>query len=92
MIMKNLFKKSKMPVQIGQYKDIFLHPAEFVARNGKSVYISEDFHRKISRIVFILGDGKITISDYMYNVLKQHFQDFGEDIETLHIEKQKPIL
>nr|WP_233173129.1 DUF3408 domain-containing protein [Flavobacterium sp. ASV13] len=90
--MKNLFKKTKLPVQIGQYKDNFLHPAEFVARKGKSVYISEDFHRKISRIVFILGDGKITISDYMYNVLKQHFQDFGEDIETLHIEKQKPIL
>ncbi|WP_433811484.1 DUF3408 domain-containing protein [Flavobacterium johnsoniae] len=90
--MKNLFKKTKLPLQIGQYKDIFLHPAEFVARNGKSVYISADFHRKISRIVFILGDGKITISDYMYNVLKQHFQDFGEDIETLHIEKQKPIL
>lgn len=92
MIMKNLFKKTKLPVQSGQYKDNFLQPTEFIARNGKSVYISEDFHRKISRIVFILGDGKITISDYMYNVLKQHFQDFGEDIETLHIEKQKPIL
>jgi len=90
--MKNLFKKTRPPAQIGQYKDIFLQPAEFIARNGKSVYISEDFHRKISRIVFILGDGKITISDYMYNVLKQHFRDFGEDIETLHIEKQKPIL
>jgi len=92
MIMKNLFKKSKPPVQIGQYKDIFLQPTEFVARNGKTVYISEDFHKKISRIVFILGDGKITISDYMYNVLKQHFQHFGEDINTLQIDKQKPIL
>lgn len=87
MIMKNLFKKSKQPVQIGQYKDIFLQPTEFVARNGKTVYISEDFHKKISRIVFILGDGKITISDYMYNVLKQHFQDCGEDIKTLQIDK-----
>jgi hypothetical protein len=92
MIMKNLFKKTKMPVQTGQYKNNFLQPTEFIARNGKSVYINEDFHRKISRIVFILGDGKITISDYMYNVLKQHFQDFGEDIKKLHIEKQKPIL
>ena len=90
--MKNLFKKTRLPAQIGQYKDIFLQPAEFIVRNGKSVYISEDFHRMISRIVFILSDGKITISDYMYNVLKQHFHDFGEDIKTLHIEKQKPIL
>lgn len=90
--MKNLFKKTKQPVQISQYKDIFLQPTEFLARNGKSVYISKEFHNNISRIVFILGDGKITISDYLYNVLKQHFQEFGEDIKTLHIEKQKPIL
>ncbi|MFB9080196.1 DUF3408 domain-containing protein [Flavobacterium procerum] len=90
--MKNLFKKTKQPVQIRQYKDIFLQPTEFLARNGKSVYISEEFHNNILRIVFILGDGKITISDYLYNVLKQHFQEFGEDIKTLHIEKQKPIL
>ncbi|OXA78973.1 Protein of unknown function [Flavobacterium aquidurense] len=90
--MKNLFKNSKLPVKIWQYRDIFLQPTEFIARNGKSVYISEDFHRKISRIVFILTDGKITISDYMYNVPKQYFHDFGEDIKALHIEKQKTIL
>ncbi|MCP2025777.1 ABC-type cobalamin transport system ATPase subunit [Flavobacterium sp. HSC-32F16] len=90
--MKNLFKKKKQPGYIGKYKDNFLQPTEFLARNGKTVYISEDFHKKISSIVFLLGDGKITISDYLYNVLKQHFQDFGEDIKVLHIEKQKTIL
>lgn len=90
--MKNLFKKKKQPDCMGHYKDNFLQPTDFLAKRGKTVYISEEFHQNISRIVFILGDGKITISDYLYNVLKHHFQDFGEDIKTLHIEKQKPIL
>lgn len=90
--MKNLFKKNKQPNFIGQYKDNFLQPTGFLAKSGKSVYISEEFHQNISRIVFMLGDGKITITDYLYNVLKQHFQDFGEDIKTLHNEKQKPII
>lgn len=89
--MRNLFKRNKQYSQ-RKYKDIFLQPAAFKARNGKTVYISADFHKNISRIVFIIGDGKITISDYMYNVLKQHFQDFEADIKKLHIETQKPIL
>ncbi|MFC4685832.1 MULTISPECIES: DUF3408 domain-containing protein [Bacteroidota] len=91
--MKNLFKKKKQPDStIKEYKDIFLQPTEFLARNGKTVYISEEFHQNISRIVFMLGDGKITISDYLYSVLKQHFQDCGEDIKTLYNETQKTIL
>jgi hypothetical protein len=90
--MKKLFNKQKLQAPIVQYKDIFLQPTEFLARNGKTVYITEEFHKNISRIVFILGDGKMTISDYLYNVLNQHFQDFGEDINALHNEKQKPIL
>lgn len=90
--MKNLFKKKKQSDCIEQYSDIFLQPTKFLAKNGKSVYISEEFHQNISRIVFMLGDGKITISDYLYNVLNQHFQDFREDIKALHNEKQKTIL
>lgn len=90
--MKNLFKKKKLSDSMVEYKHNFLQPTDFLARNGKTVYISEEFHQSISRIVFILGDGKITISDYLYSVLKQHFQDCGEDIKALHIEKQKPIL
>ncbi|MGO1245567.1 DUF3408 domain-containing protein [Sphingobacterium sp. JB170] len=90
--MKNLFKKKKQPDCIGEYKSNFLQPTEFLARNGKTVYISEEFHQNISRIVFMLGNGKITISDYLYNVLKQHFQDRGDDIKTLFKEAPKTFL
>lgn len=90
--MKNLFKKEKQSDSVGHYMNTFLQPTTFLAKNGKTVYISEEFHQNTSRITFMLGDGKITISDYMYNVLKQHFQDFGAEIVTMHKEKQKPIL
>jgi hypothetical protein len=90
--MKKLKLKSNGVLRAAQYKTTFLKPTEFMARNGKTVYISEESHQKISRIVFTLGDGKITISDYLYNLLEQHFQDFGEDITALYNEKHQPIL
>lgn len=79
-------------LRTSQYRSAFLKPTAFKARDGKSVYISSDFHEKVSRIVFMLGDGKITLADYLYNVLKQHFEDFGDEINTIHASKQKPIL
>jgi hypothetical protein len=90
--MKNLFDKKRQPDCMGQYEKNFLQPTGFLAKCGKTVYISEEFHQNISRIVFMIGDGKITNSDYLYNVLNQHFQDFREDIKALYNEKQKPIL
>lgn len=90
--MKNLFKKKQEPERTVQYKNDFLQPTEFLARNGKTAYISKEFHQNITNIVFMLGDGKITISDYLHNVLKEHFLNFGEDIKTMYNEKQKPIL
>lgn len=90
--MKNLFKKKQQPERIVQYKNDFLQPTEFLARDGKTAYICKEFHQNITNIVFMLGDGKITISDYLHNVLKEHFLNFGEDIKTMYNEKQKPIL
>lgn len=63
-----------------------------MARCGKSVYISPDFHRKLSRIVFLLEEGKITLSDYLHSVLKHHFEEFGDEIKIIYADKQKPIL
>lgn len=75
-----------------QEEKVFLQPTGFVARNGKSAYISPDFHEKLSRIVFLIGEGKITLADYLHSVLKNHFEDFGAEIKTIYACKQKPIL
>ncbi|SDZ89961.1 Protein of unknown function [Porphyromonadaceae bacterium KH3R12] len=79
-------------LQVEQYKSTFLKPTGLVARQGKSIYISPDFHKRISRIVFILGDGKITLSDYLHNVLKHHFENFSDEIKIISVDKQEPII
>lgn len=82
----------KKVLQIARYKSAFLRPTGVVARCGKSVYICPDFHKKLSRIVFLLGEGEITLTDYMHSVLKHHFEEFGDEIKIIYADKQKPIL
>ena len=84
--------QQKKTLQITRYRSAFLRPTGVVARCGKSVYICPDFHKKLCRIVCILGDGDITLTDYLHSVIKQHFEDFGEEINTIHARNQKPIL
>lgn len=92
MVMKKLQQKVNKTAKVNEYSSIFLKPTDIVARYGKSAYIAPGFHEKISRIVFILGKGKITISDYLNNVLKKHFEDYYEQIRVMHNEMIKPIL
>lgn len=74
------------------YERLFFKRAETSARNGKSVYIRPDFHEKLSRIVQVIGEDKITIYAYLDNLLEYHFQQFGEDITQSFNDKYKPIL
>jgi hypothetical protein len=74
------------------YEKLFFKRAETNARNGKSVYIRPDFHERLSRIVQVIGEDKITIYAYLDNLLEHHFQEFGEDITKSFNEKYKPIL
>ncbi|WP_026769720.1 DUF3408 domain-containing protein [Asinibacterium sp. OR53] len=74
------------------YEKLFFKRAETNARYGKSVYIRPDFHEKLTRIVQVIGEDKITIYAYLDNLLEYHFQEFGEDITKSFNEKYKPIL
>ncbi len=74
------------------YEKLFFKRAETNARYGKSVYIRSDFHEKLTRIVQVIGEDKITIYAYLDNLLEYHFQEFGEDITKSFNEKYKPIL
>nr|WP_315155667.1 DUF3408 domain-containing protein [uncultured Flavobacterium sp.] len=73
------------------YEKIFLKRAETNARNGKSVYIRQDFHERLSRIVQVIGEDKITIYAYLDNLLEYHFQEFEEQITKSYNDKYKPI-
>ncbi|MDR1339233.1 MAG: DUF3408 domain-containing protein [Prevotellaceae bacterium] len=50
------------------------------ARLGKSLYIREEHHERISQTVHIVGHGKITLYGYVDNILNEHFKRYHEEI------------
>jgi Protein of unknown function (DUF3408) len=74
------------------YESLFFNKTTTNARHGKTIYIRSDFHEKLTRIVQVIGEDKITVYAYMDNLLKHHFQEFGEQITTSFNNKYKPIL
>jgi len=73
------------------YESIFFKKPDTNARDGKTVYIRPYFHEKMSRIVQVIGEDKITIYAYLDNLLDYHFQEFGEQITNSYNDKYKPI-
>lgn len=74
------------------YESLFFKRTDTNARDGKTVYVRPDFHEKLSRIVQVIGEDKITIYGYLDNLLDFHFQEFGEQITKSFNDKYKPIL
>ena len=63
------------------YKERFIKKSGSVAREGRQVYITPEFHTKIRRIVAIIGNNEITVHDYIQNVMAEHFSRHKEELE-----------
>lgn len=74
-----------------EYEEIFFKEVKTTARHGKSVYINPNHHKKLSRIVQVIGDDNITIYAYLSNLMDHHFQEFEQQITESFNEKNKPI-
>ncbi|WP_313385926.1 DUF3408 domain-containing protein [Chishuiella sp.] len=73
------------------YESIFLIKSDTNARDGKTVYIRPAFHEKLTRIIQVIGEDKISIYAYLDNLLAHHFDEFGEEITKSYNDKYKPI-
>jgi len=73
------------------YESTFFKKSDTNARDGKTVYIRPEFHEKLTRIIQVIGEDKISIYAYLDNLLDYHFQEFGEQITKSYNEKYKPI-
>ena len=73
------------------YESVFFKKSDTNARDGKTVYIRPEFHEKLTRIIQVIGEDKITIYAYLDNLLDYHFQEFAEQITKSYNEKYKPI-
>jgi hypothetical protein len=72
-----------------KYKSLFIKESDAPpARFGKSVYIRQEHHERISQIVHVTGNGEVTLSGYIDNVLTQHFKQFQDEIVQSFNEKR----
>ncbi len=73
------------------FESLFIQKSDFKARTGKAVYIRPEFHDRISKIVWVIGEGKIYISDYIDHVLTHHFENFKDEVTRIYKERDSNI-
>lgn len=76
---------------IENYVDTFLKEVSTKAKDGKTIYIRPEFHKKLNRIVQVIGENKVSVYTYLNNLLEHHFTEFEQEITTSFNEKNKPI-
>lgn len=58
----------------------------------RSVYVSNNTHEKLTRLVALLGNGKATVSSYVEAVLQNHFEAHKDEINELYTQNLKDLL
>ena len=66
------------------YESLFIHESNVTARIGKTVYIRNEYHERILKIVQVIGGNEVSLFSYIDNVLAHHFDNFQEDISQTY--------
>ena len=75
----------------GSYGEHFLKTHSMTKRGDKSIYIRQEYHERLSRIVQVIGKDAIPLYAYLDNILEHHFEMFEKAITDDFNEKFKPI-
>lgn len=75
----------------GSYGDRFLREHTMTRRGEKSIYIRQEYHERLSRIVQVIGDDRIPLYAYLDNILQHHFDLFEKHILEDFENKYKPL-
>ncbi|BAP31934.1 TraB protein [Chryseobacterium sp. StRB126] len=75
----------------GSYGENFLKTHSMTKRGDKSIYIRQEYHERLSRIVQVIGKDEIPLYAYLDNILEHHFEMFEKAITDDFNEKFKPI-
>jgi hypothetical protein len=82
---KRTYKKKKN----GEYIDAFLKPR--VLKQRQSVYISQDVHEFISKIVNKLGVKNMTVGVFIDTVMAQHIKDHADELRAIYYREETDI-
>lgn len=77
-------RKSKIQAEAQDFTALFLREAAITARSGKTVYLCQEHHDRISKILHVIGKKEVSLFSYIYNVMEHHFATFQEDITELY--------
>lgn len=84
MVPDNTDSKSKSRRRKGNYDEVYLKKKELKTR--QPVYISQEVHQDITRLVHLLAlmDKGISVGGYIDNVLAEHLKQHKEEIADLY--------
>ena len=85
-------KKRKNRQNPIDYESRFIKKADLTVRSGKGVYIRADYHNSINRIISVIGNNEISITDYLDNILTHHFEMFEQEITDVFDKNYKPLI
>lgn len=86
--MSNIFSKKTEKNLTGteEYKNLYLKETNLISRSGKSVNIRKEYHRIIQKLIQVAGGNTVSISEYLDNILRNHFNENKEVIQKLYEE------
>ena len=56
--------------------------ADFTVRPRKQIYIREETHERIMKLVNVAGKGQVSMSSYIDNIINEHFNVYDAEIKT----------
>ncbi|MCP3894089.1 MAG: DUF3408 domain-containing protein [Bacteroides sp.] len=73
-----------------EYVDRYFEKVDFTDR--QLIYITRETHQKLTDIVNVIGGKQGTISGYIENIIRDHFESFKEEVNALYTSKfKKPL-
>ena len=60
----------------------FMTDAGFTVRPRKQIYIREETHERIMKLVNVVGKGQVSMSSYIDNIINEHFNVYDAEIKT----------
>lgn len=90
---KPAIKERNKPKKLSteNYGDRFLTTHSMAKRGDKSIYIRQEYHERLTRIVQVIGEDNIPLYAYLDNILEHHFELFEKAITDDFNNKFKPI-
>ncbi|MDL2239158.1 DUF3408 domain-containing protein [Bacteroidales bacterium OttesenSCG-928-K03] len=84
---KSLKKKKNIQQD---YCEMFFKKVEIADR--RPMYVDRITHEKLIKIVGVIGGRKATLSSYVENIIKKHFEQYIDDINSLYQSQiEKPL-